>query len=753
MAKLNEMPEKAGLDLFGKSNYFDNSAQFIKMWTEMATRGIRDEVDLNNLRLSNLTRLGRLKQEQEKAVLDAVLRANLKANAQRRELMEQEVKDRARLAIEAEIAAKKEAGKDLTEEEVKAIEDKVNYETALKIKQIKDLGKLEDADTEKRLKKELKESKKKAKEEQQKEEKERAKQAFGKDSSLKDRKDALSEMFTGGGILKKDGTLDTSDKAKRLSGAMNGLREITNALADFAKQLENQMDEIASKKSAIDTRLQGSSNEKRHGSYWDQMTYDITGFAGVSPLIKQSEVAKRVADMVGQGVAFNVEQRATLDVIKDKIATTFDAANGTLLRLVRIQQQDTTAGRLGMESALTAFLNNMYETTEYMSTLATSVKSGLEEAMSLMTGENALSFEYQIQKWLGSLSSVGMSDSAVQGLAGILGQVAAGKLEGITNGGQGNLVIMAANQAGLNMSDILNTGLDQQTTNILMNSMVDYLAKIYNESGNSKVIQQQIASIYGLSASDLKAAVNLSKSNNIVARDGLDYNTAMGRLYTMAGSMGSRTSLGEQLSNMWNNIQYSMAAGMANNPITYSLFKMSGLLKDAVGGIDFSIPMYMGTGTAQTFNVANLMRAGALSGGIISSLASMISSGGNGGLTGQSILKGIGLTGNGITAVTRGTGSGLTTMGGITVSESGSMVGNAASEDITNKTMTDQTDQSKSETASAADESEETKLSDVDNHLINLIEILQNISDGNSVLKVAIEGGVKVTEMPPGGMY
>ena len=102
--------------------------------------------------------------------------------------------------------------------------------------------------------------------------------------------------------------------------------------------------------------------------------------------------------MVSQGIAFNVEQRAALDVMKDKIATTFEATNTTLLRLVRIQEQDTTAGRLGMESALTAFLNNMYQTTEYMTNVANSIKGNLEEAMPLMTGENALSFEYQVQK-------------------------------------------------------------------------------------------------------------------------------------------------------------------------------------------------------------------------------------------------------------------------------------------------------------------------------------------------------------------
>jgi hypothetical protein len=504
------------------------------------------------------------------------------------------------------------------------------------------------------------------------------------------------------------------------------------------------MDEIASKKSAIDTRLQGSGNTTRFGSYWDKMTADITSIAGVSPLVKQSAIADRVAEMVGKGISFNVEQRAVLDVVKDKIATTFDAANGTLLRLVKIQQQDTTAGRLGMESALTAFLNNMYETTEYMTTLATTVKGSLEEAMSLMSGENALSFEYQIQKWLGSLSSVGMSDSAVQGLAGILGQVAAGKLEGITGGGQGNLVIMAANQAGVNMSDILNNGLDQNTTNTLMDSMVDYLAKIYNDAGNSKVIQQQIASVYGLSASDLKAAVNLSKSRATVAKDGLDYSTAMGRLNYMADGMYSRTSVGEMMTNMWDNVKYSLSAGMVNNPVTYALYKASGLLKDTTGGINFGIPMVMGNGMPITFNVADLMRTGALATGAISSMAQMIGGMGNGGLSGRGILKGAGIQNNAVNIETRGTGLGLSTMGGTTVSESGSMVGNASGDDVTSKTMTDQTDSSKQETASAVDESDETKLSDVDAHVCTIIDILQNIADGNSILKVAIDGDVRI---------
>lgn len=745
---MKEVTESNGLKTLGTSKYFDNSAQFIKMWNEMAANGIQDENDLNNLRLSNLTRLGMLKKEQEEQVLLAAKEANKKLIKQRAELMRKQAEEEA----ETRLAQLKAAEDELTEERLAAIQRQVEEEKQIKLDNIDELVEYEFKAREKELENELKEAKKRKKKELQDENKAKLKSAFGKQEEgttitedWKNRKEAFKELFTGGKKINKDGT---EEDAGKLAGFAYLASNLTNALSDFAKQLETQMDEIASKKSAIDTRLQGSTaNGKRFGSYWDKMTADITGFAGVSPLVKQSTIASRVSEMVGQGIAFNVEQRATLDVIKDKIATTFDAANGTLLRLVRIQQQDTTAGRLGMESALTAFLNNMYETTEYMTSLARTVKGSLEEAMSLMTGENALSFEYQIQKWLGSLSSVGMSDSAVQGLAGILGQVAAGKLEGITNGGQGNLVIMSANKAGLNISDLLNDGLDQNTTNILMNEMVDYLAKLYEESKSSKVIQQQIANVYGLSASDLKAAVNLSRSSNIIVRDGLDYDLAMNRLTSMASSMGSRTSIGELMTNMWDNVKYSLSAGMVNNPITYALYKASGLLKDTTGGINFGIPLVMGNGMPIEFNVADLMRVGALAGGALSSMGRMLL-GSGGGLTGKSILRGIGLTGNGISLVRRGEGTGLSTAGGMTVSESGSMVGNANSDDITSKTMTDQTDSAKSETASAVDDSDETKLSDVDSHILTIIDILRNISDGNSILRVAVEGEVKVTDRP-----
>ena len=665
------------------------------------------EEKLNQIKIANATKLAALSKENQKKYLDAYEKAAKKQIA-----AENRKHKKALSRLKAQVATK-------SGEELKALNKKIKTEE----KALKATEKAEEKALKKRkqFEQDIAKERKKAAEEEYKQ---NFDGLFGKGKSFADRKQALYKMSHN-----EDGTRNLGKLAASL----------TNAVSDMAKQLDSKIDEIGKYKSAIDTRLYGSKNNKNWaGSYWDSMSKDITGMAGISPLVKQSDLANKVSQMVGQGIAFNVEQRATLAVLKDKIATTFDAANGTLLRLVRIQQQDTTAGRLGMEAALNAFLNNMYETTEYMEGIAKTVKGSLEEAMSLMTGENALSFEYQVQKWLGSMYSVGMSQEAVQGLGSVIGKLASGQIDAITNGGQGNLVIMAANQAGLSVADILNNGLDSQTTNELMNSMVDYLAKIAKDAGDSKVIQQQMASVYDMTASDLKAAANLSSSRSAVARDGLTYSGAINNLYSMANSMYARTSLGEMMTNAWDNLQYTMAAGIANNPMLYATYKAAGLLDAVTGGIALPDIKVMGTGVNLQTTIADLMRVGAMSGSILSGIGSMIASGGNGGITGSGILKAAGISGN-LNTVSRGDGQGLRTTGGATVSESGSLIGNSNGSDIQNATMTNATDSANAQLAEAVDSSEETKLSEVYAEVVEIYKLLQDVANGGYTIAVDVK--------------
>lgn len=131
------------------------------------------------------------------------------------------------------------------------------------------------------------------------------------------------------------------------------------------------------------------------------------------------------------GTSLNLEQRAFLATVASDIATTFNAFDSSLLRIIRLQQQDSTAARLGMEAVLTQQLNSMFQDTSYLQDLGKSVRAALLPAISLKGVEGGSEFEYIAQTYLGSLSSVGASDSLVTGLATALGQLGSGDITGL----------------------------------------------------------------------------------------------------------------------------------------------------------------------------------------------------------------------------------------------------------------------------------------------------------------------------------
>ena len=423
-----------------------------------------------------------------------------------------------------------------------------------------------------------------------------------------------------GGFSKEDNLLSRIDSLVDVVGkvsdgeggkaALAAANVAIKAISSLAKQLDNKIDEIASYQGDIDTRLQGSKNEKsKAGSYWGQLTKDMMSVGAVTPFFKQDDFAKNIKSLVDQGISFDLKQRAFLMTIQEKIANTFNVADGTLLRLIRIQQEDSTAGRLGMESALNSFLNNMYENTEYLKAVAEGVRSSLQEMEALMSGAEATEVEYQVQKWMGSLYSVGMSQEAVNSIASALGQIAAGQVDALTNGtGAGNLLVMAANKAGQSIADILTDGLNGMETNQLLQATVDYLADLAESSKDSRVVQQQLASVFGVKASDLRAATNLVSSSKDVYGEYMTYDNMLNQLNKMAGSMYLRTSLGEMMTNIWENSQYTLASGMANNPVSYLMFKMADLLEQTTGGISLPFLNVYGFGVDLETTVADLMR-------------------------------------------------------------------------------------------------------------------------------------------------
>lgn len=540
---------------------------------------------------------------------------------------------------------------------------------------------------------------------------------------------------------------DDADEDKK---GKAGLAVAIKTLSTLVQQLESSIDKIALNQGEVDTRLQGSSNKKFMGSYWNQLNRDMMSVGAVTPFFRQETFAANMKDLVNKGIAFDLKQRAFLMTIQEKIANTFNVADGTLLRLIRIQQEDSTAGRLGMESALNSFLNEMYETSEYLSDVAASVRGSLEEMESLMAGAAATEVEYQVQKWMGSLYSVGMSQSAVTSISNTLGQIAAGQIEGLTNGGAGSLLVMAANNAGIPISEILAKGLDADKTNQLLQATVNYLAEIAESSKDNNVVQQQLADVFGVRASDLKAAVNLAApgttddifSNIVSGKTIKTYDNMLKQLNDMAGSMIMRTSIGEMMTNIWENGQYSIASSMANNPIAYLLYKVAGLLDETTGGIALPFLNVMGFGVDLETTVADLMRLGAVSTGVLGSLGPMIS-GLASSFSGRSMLSKMGIKeGSGLAITPRGGGvGGGGGAGSSNASTSGSgFVGNSSSSDIKNSTIQESEDSKKQQMIEAKEEEPANQVDMLNTYVLKIYELLNDVAQGNKSLSVKMAG-------------
>lgn len=222
------------------------------------------------------------------------------------------------------------------------------------------------------------------------------------------------------------------------------------------------------------TEYQGKINSRLDGT---QKTFKqfMDSADKMSPFYKVQDYARNLNSLVDQGIAYNVEQRAFLMTMSNKLVSTFDVNNATLLRIVRMQASDSTAIRMGMEASLNEYLNVMYRNTEYLKQTYDNVTSALLEAESTMrSAETSAEFEYVVQKWLGSLTSTGMSENTATQIAAAIGQLGSGDVS-MLGTGVGNLITMAAARAGMSIGDMLTGGINANITDQLMASMVDFM--------------------------------------------------------------------------------------------------------------------------------------------------------------------------------------------------------------------------------------------------------------------------------------
>ena len=362
---------------------------------------------------------------------------------------------------------------------------------------------------------------------------------------------------------------------KSLSGMLNsGASGINDYIGAYSKYM-----------SGIEARLQGSTHS------FSSMTDMIRRNIGSSQYVSQTKMLQNLSTLVEQGIAYNVEQRAFLATISDKIATTFDAFDSNLAQIIRIQQADSTAARLGLEAQLTQFFNKNFGDTSYLSTLFDTVSASLLGAESQLGRNRSVEFEYTVQKWLGSLSSVGVSDATIQQLAQGLNYLGTGNVSALAGNTQlQNLLVMASQQAGLDYANLLTGGISSTQANQILQGVVS-LGQQMAQSSN-QVVKAAYANIFGINVSDMAALMNLSaKDLKTISSNMLSYTAAEQETVRQLGLIPGRMSLSERINTMFENVTASMGETIANNTGTYATWLLNSLIMGATGGgVEVNVP-------------------------------------------------------------------------------------------------------------------------------------------------------------------
>ena len=395
-----------------------------------------------------------------------------------------------------------------------------------------------------------------------------------------------------------------------------------------SKSIESGASLYATYMSKVDARIQGAYTGLSFETLIDMVNSNLSG----NPYLKYEDVVSNLASLIDKGVVSNVAQRAFLATISNKIATTFDAMDDNLLRIVRIQRTDTTAERLGMEAELTKLFNYYFSDTSYLSEAFDSVTSALLDVSAQLGAIGGVELEYQVQKWLGSMGSSGVSESTVSAIAGAINALGTGDVDYLTsNTEMQNLLVLSMNRAGLDYGELLTNGISSLDVNELLYNMLLYIRETV--SGTNNVVKRKYAELFGLTMADVAAIENMN-------------NKQIAELYTQAMTSGDMmTSLNEQLAQVPNRMHFSeilqnlidntvTTAGMsiANSSVAYTTYKIADLVEGITGGIKIPFISVLGSGVQLPNSIEEYIKIGVTGMGLMSSLFSAVGNWASGGM-------------------------------------------------------------------------------------------------------------------------
>ena len=431
-------------------------------------------------------------------------------------------------------------------------------------------------------------------------------------------------------IYKKLGVeRDTEATGKDTAGKV--LSASIDKLAAVADKYFEQAETILTQYNAkITARLEGS------GKQYTDLSKVIKQNLSVSTIVKQQDVLNNLSRLVDTGIAYNLEQRAFIATVKDDIAQTFDAFDSNLLQIIRLQRTDSTMARMGLESALQSFFNENFLDTEYLTDLRKSVSGALIDVEATMVNEEAAQFEYIVQKWLGSLYSMGASSNLINQIASGINMLGTGNVQGLSGSPMQTLFAMAANRSGMSYADLLTSGLSSANTNQLLKSMVEYLSDISESTKENRVVSGAYGSIFNMTQADLRAIRNITNDISTIYDSTMTYNQFNTAASQGIANIGSRIPFQQRAKTLMENLKFSAAENIINNPIAYYTLMATNFIEDMTGGINFEAAPF-GIGISGT--ATGLIKSGLFGISFLSEVLSNLDKLNNPGLIGDAFLS------------------------------------------------------------------------------------------------------------------
>lgn len=402
------------------------------------------------------------------------------------------------------------------------------------------------------------------------------------------------------------------------------------ALAKAFDALEAPINSFYEYQAKYEARLQGSENR------YNKMMSNIGFSIGLSPFVKQQKMVENLQKLIDTGTNYNLELRAYIATVSENIASTFDAFDSNLMRLIRIQQNDSTAARMGMEAALTKLLNSRFSDSSYLNGTSDTVAGNLLDASAQLSHQMAAEFEFVTQKWLGALYSLGVGDQTITNIAQGLGYLGSGNIDALAGNDQlMSLLAMGASRGGASISDFLTGNLTASNTEKLLKGMVELLGDIANNTDSNKVTRAAFANVFGITNTDLRSISNLTQDDiDYLTNTNLNYSEALVESSNQLREISNRMHISSMINTLIDNAQTSSALMIGGNAATYTLYKALNVVSSLVGDRGLEIPgiQVLGTGTASGIDVLSVAKAAMAGGGLLASLIGSLGNLGSGGL-------------------------------------------------------------------------------------------------------------------------